>query len=107
MTKGLDTLFEELEALREAINQTGCSDPCEEDDLSNTTGTSTNGEESNDESAQANIDAASSHVEELALREALESAEYIAFEARIFAVVAIIIGIAASVLTVVILLKRS
>ena len=107
VTKGLDTLFEELEALREAINQTGCSDPCEEDDLSNTNETSATGEESSNESAQANVDTDSSYVEELALREGLESAEYMAFEARIFALVAIIIAIVASVLAVVILLKRS
>jgi len=86
VTKGLDTLFEELEALREALNQI---------------------EGNTDEGVQANVDTNSSHVEELALREALESAEYMAFEARIFALVAIIIAIVASVLSAVILLKRS
>jgi len=98
VTKGLDTLFEELEAIREALNQTE----------GNTGGTSLNdGEGFNDEGAQANVDTDSSHVEELALREALESAESMAFEARIFALIAIIIAIVASVLSVVILLKRS
>ena len=104
VTKGLDTLFEELEALHEAINQTGCSDPCEEDDLSNTTGTSVNGEESNDESAQANL---GSDIEGWAIKEASEFAKFIAFEARIIALIAIIIAIAASVFSAVILLKRS
>ncbi|MCK4222751.1 hypothetical protein KAX01_00510, partial [Candidatus Bathyarchaeota archaeon] len=93
VTKGLDTLFEELEALREALNQTE----------GNTGGTSLN----DGEGVQANVDTDSSHIEELALREALESAEYMAFEARIFALVAIIIAIVASVLSAVILLKRS
>jgi len=105
VTKGLDTLFEELEALREAINQTRSNNPCEEDDLSNTNGTSTNnGEESNDESTQANL---GSNVEGWAIKEASEFAKFIAFEARIIALIAIIIAIAASVFSAVILIKRS
>lgn len=91
VTKGLDTLFEELESLREALNQTDGESQYNEDQ-SSTEETA----DGTDEGTQANIDT-----------ELSESAESLLFEIRAFAQIAIALAIVASVLSLITLFKRT
>jgi len=89
VTMGLDTLFEKMDEVQNALNQTQSS-----------------AQSANDEASLANVAANSANDEALSAKEAAESALAMANEARIYALTTMIFAIITAALSATILIKR-